>query len=296
MKFGISLFPLRPRQMVDVAVAAERLGYDSVWLGEHVVTPIHSDSTFPYAEDDAHAAFHGQLPFYDPFAALGYLAAQTSTLRLVLSISIVPVHDPFHLARSVTTLDLFSEGRFWFGMGAGWLREEFEILQKPFDGRGRILDETIDIMNRLFTQDVTTYRGRHFTVPPVGLQPKPLTRPHPPYLFGGHSRKALERAAARGQGWLSSGMSPERNAEAIAFLRRERRRLGVDDQPFECSTHLVGPVDRGLVDAYREAGVDRLVVRPWRKGGQAVEAITRLADDLGVTRTDRVTDCSTHTI
>ena len=113
MKFGVSLFPLRPQQIIDITLAAERMGLDSVWLGEHVITPVESDSRFPYAgeEDDSHAAFHANLPFYDPYAVLAYLAAITRKVRLAISVSIVPLHDAFHLARSVATLDLFSQGR-----------------------------------------------------------------------------------------------------------------------------------------------------------------------------------------
>jgi alkanesulfonate monooxygenase SsuD/methylene tetrahydromethanopterin reductase-like flavin-dependent oxidoreductase (luciferase family) len=123
VKFGVSLFPLRPQQIIDVALASEKLGYDSLWLGEHVVTPLESDSRFPYAgeDDDSHDAFHANLPFYDPYAVLAYLAAITKTMKLAVSVSIVPLHDPFHLARSVTTLDLFSGGRFMLGAGGGWL-------------------------------------------------------------------------------------------------------------------------------------------------------------------------------
>lgn len=174
MKFGVALFPLRPQQIIEVTLAAEELGFDSVWLGEHVVTPVASESRFPYAgeKDDGHEAFHANLPFYDPYAVLGYLAAVTRRLKLAVSVSIVPLHDPFRLARSVATLDLLSNGRFLFGMGGGWLKEEFEILGRDWETRGTRFNETLDVMESLFNDEVTQYAGRVLQVPPVGMIPK----------------------------------------------------------------------------------------------------------------------------
>ncbi len=283
MKFGVSLFPLRPEQIIDVTLKAEELGYDSVWLGEHVVTPMQSDSTFPYAggDDDSHDAFHGTLPFYDPYAVLNYLAALTRTIRLAVSISIVPLHDPFHLARSATTLDLFSKGRFIFGMGGGWLKEEFEILGRDWETRGTRFNETLEVMTSLFTREVTEYSGKTLTVPPVGMVPKPQSQPHPPFVFGGHAKAALRRAARWGNGWLASELSPEEMLASVKTLEALRTEAGRGDEPFEISCHVMGEPDAEMVQQYADAGVDRLVVRPWLKGREAVDNITRLAERLG---------------
>jgi probable F420-dependent oxidoreductase len=283
MKFGVSLFPLRPAQVIEVALKAEACGFDSVWLGEHVVTPVANESKFPYAgeQTDSHDAFHAQLPFYDPYAVLGYLAGLTRTLKLAVSVSIVPLHDPFRLARSVTTLDLFSNGRFLFGMGAGWLKEEFEILGRNFDTRGRRFDETLDVMISLFNDEVTAFEGKTLSVPSVGMIPKPLTRPHPPFIFGGHAVPALRRAARRGNGWLASELSPEEVAAALRTIGKFRSDAGKAGEPFEISCHINGDPDLELVKRYADAGVDRLVVRPWVKGRDAVGNLTRLAERLG---------------
>lgn len=286
MKFGVSLFPLRPQQIIDVALKAEELGFDSVWLGEHVVTPVKSDSKFPYAgeADASHDAFHSTLPFYDPYAVLAYLAALTKNLRLAISISIVPLHDPFHLARSVTTLDLFSQGRFIFGMGGGWLKEEFEILGRDWETRGTRFDETLEVLERLFNEDVTEFSGKSLVVPPVGMIPKPQTRPHPPYVFGGHAKAALRRAAQRGDGWLASELSPEEMASAMATLRQLREEAGRGDEPFEISCSVTGELDAATLARYAEVGVDRLVVRPWVRGRDAVPNLTRMTEELGLFR------------
>lgn len=280
MKFGISLFPLRPEQMIDVTKKAEELGFDSVWLGEHVVTPWHSESKFPYADEqkDSHDNFHGGLPFYDPYAVLGYLAAVTSTIRLAVSVSIVPLHDPFRLARSATTLALFSKDRFVFGMGGGWLKEEFDIMEKDFSTRGKRFNETLDVMNSLFTEQVTEYDGEVLKVPPVGMVPKPQTPP--PYVFGGHSKAALKRAAKYGSGWLASEATPEELAPLVEMLQAFREQEGRADLPFEISCHMNEKPSASLIQAYEEVGVQRLVVRNWEKGREAMDGLVKMAEEF----------------
>jgi len=281
VKFGVSLFPLRPQQIIDVTLKAEQLGFDSVWLGEHVITPVSSDSRFPYAaaHTDAHANFNAGLPFYDPYAVLGYLAALTKQVRLAVSVAIVPLHDPFHLARSATTLDLFSNGRFILGMGGGWLKEEFEILGRDWETRGQRFDETIEVMLSLFNDDVTQYAGKKLQVPPVGMTPKPQTRPHPPFVFGGHAKAALRRAARHGDGWLASELTPEEIAPLVKTLKDLRAEAGRADAPFEISCSIM-EADESTIARYQAVGVDRIVVRPWTKGRDAIANLTRLAQHL----------------
>lgn len=283
MKFGVALFPLRAEQMIELVPAAEAMGFDSVWLGEHVVTPVQHDSKFPYvpdADNDSHDAFHANLPFYDTYAALGYLAAITKSIKLAISISIVPLHDPFHLARSVMTMDLFSQGRFIFGAGGGWLKEEFEIMGRDFHTRGKRFDETLDVMVSLFNDDVTQYDGEILKVPPVAMSPKPITRPHPPFVFGGHAKAALRRAVQRGNGWLANEMPPEEMAEVTKMLKTMREEAGRSDIPFEVSNGVIGDIDADMVKRYEDAGCDRLVVRPWTRGRDALPNLTELAERL----------------
>lgn len=282
MKYGVSLFPLRPQQIIDVALTSEKLGFDSLWLGEHVVTPVKSDSRFPYAgeEDDSHGAFHANLPFYDPYAVLAYLAAITQSVKLAVSVSIVPLHDPFHLARSVTTLDLFSKGRFILGAGGGWLKEEFDIMGRDFATRGKRFDETLDVMVSLFNEDVTEYDGAALKVPAIGMSPKPVTRPHPPFVFGGHAMPALRRAAERGNGWLASELAPDEIAPLIEIIMQRREQADRTHIPFEVSCAVMGDPSDELIARYEAAGVDRLVVRPWLRGRDAVANLEMLAERI----------------
>jgi probable F420-dependent oxidoreductase len=283
VRFATSLFPLRPEQMVEVAVTAEQLGFDAVWIGEHVISPLTMSSRYPYAESTEESpAYHSHLPFYDPYAALSFVAARTSRIRLGLSLSIVPLHDPYHLARSVTTLDQFSGGRFLFGVGTGWLREEFEILGQPWERRGARLEEALELMVKLWNDPEPSHDGEFFHLPPSAMEPKPLTRPHPPLFFGGITKVALERAARLGQGWIGVGLGPDEAAPVITRLHELRHQAGRGGEPFEISMITSAPPPPQTLGAWEEAGVDQLVVRPWVKGREAVENLRAFAAGAGL--------------
>jgi probable F420-dependent oxidoreductase len=281
VKYAITMFLLRPQQIIDVTLQAEKLGYDSVWLGEHVITPVHNESHFPYGgKNDDHAGFNANIPFFDPYAVFGYLAGITTRVKMGVSVSIVPLHDPFHLSRSITTVDIFSKGRFELGIGTGWLKEEFDILGLDFAKRGKRLEESLDILESLFTNDVTTYDGEHFKVPPIGLNPKPVTQPHPPFIFGGHAPAALRRAALRGDGWMGADLSPEEAAPMVKKMKEMRAEAGRGNDPFDVGCGYRGPLDRDMVQRFEDAGVERLMIAPWTRGREAVDGLARFADAM----------------
>jgi probable F420-dependent oxidoreductase len=269
--------------MVDVAVEVERLGFDTVWLGEHIISPVSMGSSYPYAASTPEApAYHSHLPFYDPYAALSFLAARTERIRLGLSLSIVPLHDPYHLARSVATIDLFSEGRFLFGVGTGWLKEEFDILERPWDRRGARLEEALDLMVHLWNDAEPSYEGEFFSLPPSAMEPKPLTLPHPPFVFGGITPVALRRAARLGDGWIGVGLSTDEVGPIVEELHSLREGYGRGNDPFEVAL-IVGKVP--TVDdtaALETAGVDQVVVRPWVKGRDAIANLRAFSEDVGL--------------
>jgi probable F420-dependent oxidoreductase len=279
LKFGITMFLLRPQQIIEVAQQADKLGYEFLSLGEHVITPVSNDSHFPYAgEDDDHADFNANIPFFDVYAVFGYLAAVTQRIKMNVSVSIVPLHDPFHLARSVTTIDIFSGGRFELGIGTGWLKEEFDIMGVDFATRARRLEESLDIMESLFTQPVTSYDGQIFNVPPIGLNPKPITQPHPPFIFGGHAPAALRRAALRGDGWIGVDLEPEALKPDLETMRRIRADSSRANDPFIIGSGYRKPLTKDLIKRFEDLGVERLMVSPWTRGREAVDGITKFAD------------------
>ena len=209
------------------------------------------------------------------------MAARTSTIKLCLSLSIVPLHDPYHLARSVATIDLFSEQRFLFGIGAGWLREEFEILGMGWEDRGRRLDEVLDLLEVLWNEPEPEFDGHFYRLPRSMMEPKPASRPHPPYIFGGTTTSAVRRTAARGDGWFGVGVDPDTTAVIVQRIH-DRRAPG--RAPVEITVGLPPDtaIDDGLIDAYERAGVDRLVVRPWQKGRDASANLEKLAASIGL--------------
>jgi len=282
MKYGVALFPLRHRQLTEVARVADELGYDAVFLGEHVISPVVMETRYPYAAaSDEAPAYHSGLPFFDPYAALSYVAAQTTGIKLCLSLSIVPLHDPYHLARSVATIDLLSDQRFLFGVGVGWLKEEFDILGKSWADRGRRLDETLDLLEVLWNEPQPAFAGEFFSLPPSMMEPKPATLPHPPYIFGGTTKAAIRRTAARGDGWYGVGVDPAMTARLVEQLHELRPS---NRPPVEITVGLApdADIDDNLIQEFAAAGVDRLVVRPWQKGRDAASNIERFASRMGI--------------
>jgi len=284
MRVAVSLFPLRPHQITEVAVEAERLGFGGVWIGEHVISPIEMRSAYPYAPSTTDApAYHAHLPFYDPYAALCFIAARTEHIRLGLSLSIVPLHDPYHLARSVATVDLLSAGRFLFGVGAGWLKEEFDIVGQPWEGRGARLEEALALMVRLWNDDEPSFEGRFWTLPPSAMEPKPLTRPHPPFFFGGTTAIALDRTARLGDGWIGVGLQPAQAASLVARIHQLRAEHGRQDLPFEVALIMADAPDPEVMAQLEADGVQEIVVRPWIKGRDALANLRAYAGRIGLT-------------
>jgi probable F420-dependent oxidoreductase len=283
VRYGVSLFPLRPQQMVEVAVEVERLGFDTAWLGEHIISPVTMSSSYPYAPSEEGApAYHSRLPFYDPYAALSFLAARTERIKLGLSLSIVPLHDPYHLARSVATIDLFSGGRFVFGVGTGWLEEEFDIVGRPWDRRGARLEESLEVMIRLWNDAEPAFEGEFFNFPPSAMEPKPMTQPHPPFVFGGITPVALRRAARLGDGWIGVGLGTENIGPIVKELHSMRDGFGRGDDPFEVALIVSKVPNREDIAVLEAAGVDQVVVRPWVKGRDAVRGLRAFATDIGL--------------
>jgi probable F420-dependent oxidoreductase len=198
MRFGITVWPPRPKVIVPLAKKAEDLGFESFWVGEHVVFPTHIESSYPYAEVPAPLP---TTPLYDPIVQLGHLAAVTQRIKLGTSVYLLPLRHPLHIARMLVTLDVISEGRILFGVGTGWLREEIEALGADYTRRGRCTDEILIILRRLWTGARIAHVGEFYRFAEIGFEPKPV-RGTIPILVGGMGNAALKRAARFGDGWM----------------------------------------------------------------------------------------------
>jgi probable F420-dependent oxidoreductase len=274
VKFAISLGMLNPRVWPDVTQEADRLGYDSVWLPEHLVFPVQTEGS-PFHGAD-HPPVPADVPVFDAFTYLGFLAGRTERIRFSTHVYNIGLRHPFVSARAVATLDIVSGGRAEFGIGASWLRAEWDAVGLDFDSRGRRVDEAIEVCRRLWTEPVVEHHGEFFDFGPVMFEPKPVQQPHPPIFFGGESDAALERVAAQGQGWFGFDLGPEELSDRLAALDeklgahgRSRADIQVFVSPFR------RPATPELIEGYAALGVDQVIVP---SGGRDPEdAVGRLA-------------------
>ena len=279
MKFGIALGRLNPAFFVDVTVEAERLGYESVWLPEHLIfTTKMSRSPHP---GETHPPVPPETPIFDAFSYLSYLAGITERVRLGTHVYNLGLRHPFVAARAVQTLDIVSGGRLEFGIGASWLEEEWNAAELDFATRGRRVDEAIDVCKRLWTEPDVSHDGEFFSFEGAVFEPKCVQQPWPPILVGGESAPALRRAARAGDGWIGMNHDFESGAAQITQLRALLAAEGRDATEFQFC--LGGPVaSADDVARWAAMGVTRLVFAPWRRSREAIDGMRRFAEMAGL--------------
>ncbi len=205
-----------PEYIAQAGAMVEELGFHSLWVPEHVLFFPDYASRYPYTEDGKLQGDPKSL--IDPLTALTFVAAHTSTIRLGTGICLVPQRNPVYTAKQIADLDYLSGGRVDFGIGIGWLREEFEALGVPWEDRaGRTL-ECVEVMKTLWCDEVSHYEGNYFSIKQAYQNPKPVQKPHPPLLFGGESNAALKRVATLGDGWYGFNLTPARLEQHLATL------------------------------------------------------------------------------
>jgi len=277
MRYGLPLGLLHPDAWRDLAQAADELGYESVWLPEHLVfaTDLTLDG-YPGGAPPIRPA----TPLFDAPAYLCALAAGTSRVRLGTAVYLLALRHPFVAARAFTTLDAVSGGRAIAGVGAGWYPGEWRAAGVDFATRGRRLDEAIDVVRRLWTRPVVAYAGEFFAFEEVAFEPKPVRVP--PILVGGMSGAALRRAARLGDGWITMPATPESVRPPLERLRGYLAAAGRADAPFEVTAHVSGAPSEEERARWAALGVDRLIVRPWRRGRDALAGAAAFARDAGL--------------
>ena len=220
MEFGLSLAPYTRWPSItalsDVVQAADRLGFTSVALPDHVALPRGPEEP------------RSGVQFYDPFVLGSYLAARTSRIRFVFGALVVPLRTPLHLARLVASLDQVSGGRVTLVAGTGWMPSEFEALGLPFDERGPMTDEYLDAVRVLWTEENPSYAGRYVSFQPMTSEPRCLQRPHVPIWIAGTGKAPFRRLVRFGDGWMPMTGTFAERAEHIALLRREVAAAGRD--------------------------------------------------------------------
>jgi probable F420-dependent oxidoreductase len=250
MQFAIAIFPTDYAiPMTELAPAVEERGFESLWVAEHTHIPVSRRTPWPSG---------GPLPKHywhtlDPFVALSAAAVVTTRLRLATGVCLVIERDTIATARSVASLDHLSGGRFLFGIGGGWNREEMEDHGTRFETRWRLLREQVEAMKELWSKDEAGYGGSLVRFEPSWCWPKPVQKPHPPIHLGGNGPNTLRRVVGYADGWMPNrgdilGRIPElqRMAEAAGRGRIEVTTYGTRG-------------DAAEIERWRDAGVDRLI-------------------------------------
>jgi probable F420-dependent oxidoreductase len=262
--------------MREAVQLVEAKGFHAIWVPEHVLFFPDYASTYPYSDS-------GRIPgdpegLLDPFTALTFIASHTQSVRLGTGICLVPQRNPVYTAKMVADVDFLSGGRVDFGVGIGWLKEEFDNLGADFRGRARRCDEYIEAMKALWRPGVTEFHGETVDFHPCHFNPKPVQTPHPPIFFGGESDAALGRVARHGDGWYGYDLSPEMLAAKLQTLDAALADAGRDRDDIEI---LVGPnrhpVNPDTVRAYAGLGVKQIVVPLFAR---TIEQLETRADAL----------------
>lgn len=262
MKISMQLFGLAAADFLPLVERAEQLGFECVWLADHVVTPLTFEKKYPYAPS-GDPGFKPETPLTDVAVTLGYLAARTTTIRLGTGVFVLPMRNPFHVARSWAALQNLSGGRAVFGVATGWMREEFDAVGVDFVDRGRRADEMLDVLALLWSGEPVEFHGTHFDFGPVHFAGAP-TEPIP-LVFGGHAGPALRRAASRGSGWFGPNLDLAGSQALTRRIDRLRAELGRDHEPFAHYVRLHGDIGPGTLRAYEDAGYEHLVFSPFNR-------------------------------
>ena len=282
-RFGIAAYDLHARELVALAVAADRCGFDTLWVGEHIGVPLEVASTHPTAGSVNPLHRHVLAPgtvLQDPWTLLGAVAAATTRIKVATGVLVLPLHHPLLVARAVVTLHALSAGRFLLGVGSGWVAVVFAARAGPFAGRGRRLDASLEVLGDALA-------GKPVGNPAMRVCDEPV---QVPLVVGGSSAPALRRAARVGDGWLSSGAA---GLDDVLRGRDEieatRAALGRAHLPFRSFGRL-SAAEPELVDRYRTEGIEDVVVwsdHVWPRGSQLSWEQKRAhlqlrAGDLGV--------------
>lgn len=272
MKFCHGLIGAPTNHWCRIAQICEDAGFDSVAVSDHAVYPSKLDSKYPYTDDG--------IPLFDPaedwpdaWVAIGAMAAVTTRLRFTTNVYVLPARNPFVAAKAIGTAAVLSGNRVDVGIGAGWMREEFELLEQPFARRGARMEEMVQVMRLLWTGEVVEFHGEFYDFDPVMMRPAP-SEPVP-ILVGGHSDLAFERAARFGDGWFGMHYGLDELLELCAKLRRAREDAGTADRPFEIVASPLVSLGGGVLEQLEEAGVTTILTSTWFTEGLTAPDLDR---------------------
>ncbi|MBK7949727.1 MAG: TIGR03619 family F420-dependent LLM class oxidoreductase [Deltaproteobacteria bacterium] len=265
MKFCCTLGFVHPDHLVRLAVAAEAAGFETVTIADHVVHPVAIRSRYPYSTDGERGWDH-TTPWPDPFVATMAMAAHTTRLRFSQGVFILPMRDPFTVAKAVGTCARLSGYRVRLGIGLGWMADEFELLGHPFEERAPRSDEMITVLRKLWTGELVEHHGRFYDFGPLSMVPgveQPI-----PIIVGGVSKPALRRVAALGDGWAPAGLTIDQVADATRQIRADMAGRGRGSDPLEVFAACPDATDLAGYRRMDAAGISHVVLKPWARYGK----------------------------
>ncbi|MEX2207218.1 MAG: LLM class F420-dependent oxidoreductase [Myxococcota bacterium] len=260
MKFWQAVSFTEPDQLVEIARIAEEVGFDGILVSDHLFFPEQLRSKYPYTPDGV-PGFSAETAWPEPFSLVGAMSSVTKRLRFATMVYILPLRQPLEVAKATATLDVLSGGRFILGVGAGWMKEEFDQLGVDFQTRGARFDESIAVLRKLWAGGMVEHQGRFFAFPRLQMSPAPA-RPVPIYV-GGASNIALRRAARSGDGWLGNGSDPAEASRILGEIARLRREAGRERLPFEAVVPLTTPPDPDVLRRLEDQGAHGTVSYPF---------------------------------
>ncbi len=284
MKFVTSLAFHHPTELAVLAEAVDRSGFEYASISDHLVQPQKLATPYPYTEDGS-PRWEPFTSWPDPWVTIGSLAARTRSLRFYTSVYVLPMRDPFTVAKAVGTAAVLSGGRVALGVGAGWMKDEFDLAGRDFRTRGKRMNEMIPVLRKLWKGGWIEHHGDFYDFGPLEMSPTP--EHEIPIFVGGFSKAALRRAAELGDGWIADLHSFEEIKKLVTEVRQLRADSARATDPF----HVFGSVsDVGDLDGYRrleDAGVTHLVTFPWvfysgftTSLQEKLDGISRFGDDI----------------
>jgi probable F420-dependent oxidoreductase len=283
MHFVISTSFSSVADLKKLAITADSFGWEAMSFSDHVVNPEKLNTPYPYTKN-GERRWQPFTDWPDPWVMIGALASITTKLKFTNNIFVLPMRNPFLVAKAISTAAIISDNRVIPAIGVGWSKDEFELLQQDFHTRGKRADEMIEIMRLLWTGELVEYEGNHYQFPPLEMNPAPSA--YIPIWVGGISNAAMRRAARIGDGWVTDLQTSEDILASIAKIQQYRREYGREDRPFSV---MATPSDAFTPDAYRrleDGGVSHILTQPWpfyhgdtQDLDKKIDGIKRYADD-----------------
>ena len=284
MKFALSTFMTPVADLPELAVAAEAAGWSMITMSDHVANPKELSVPYPYTADGSRR-WTEFTEWPDQLVTMGAFATITKTIRFTTNAFVLPMRNPFLVAKALATLSVLSGNRVTLTIGVGWSKDEFGLLGQDFHTRGKRADEMVEIMRLLWSGDYVEYHGQHYDFPPVEMNPKPAGTI--PIWVGGISDAALRRAARLGDGWLTDFQPAADIVASIEKIRALRRELGRDHLPFDVMATPSDVFDPDGLRRLQDQGVTHIIGTPWlmyHQGATTLEqkkdSVRRFADEV----------------